>query len=247
MKLPFFKKRKQNDIHIDFNLLHTDMHAHFLPGLDDGAPDLSTSVELVRALKTLGYKKLIATPHISQEFYPNPAETIGQSLEKCRAAVAAQGIDIALEAAAEYMIDDAFIAAVEQDAPLLCFGTARCVLIETGFIVPHPMLQSVIFQLKARGYQPVLAHPERYTFYYNNIAAIQSVKDAGCLLQLNLLSLTGYYGPGPKQLSCALMGAALYDLAGTDVHHHRHIHTLSNIKYTHLNGGMDYIWLNSSV
>ena len=103
-----FSFRKKHTKSVDLSWLGTDMHSHLIPGIDDGSPDLETSLKLIRGFVELGYRKIITTPHILWEIYPNTPEKITKGLEELRAAVEREQIPIELHAAAEYFIDDHF-------------------------------------------------------------------------------------------------------------------------------------------
>ena len=126
------------------------MDAHFLPGIDDGAPDIATSLELIRGFQKLGYQRLIATPHIMSGFYPNTPQTIQNALKQTQAAAQEQDIDIPLEAAAEYFMDESMEHLIEQDE-ILSFGQPKCVLVEMSFVSHAPMWEAIFFQLQTKG------------------------------------------------------------------------------------------------
>ena len=102
----FFKKKKE--ISLDLAWLGTDMHSHLIPGIDDGAKDIATSIQLIKGLENLGYKKLITTPHVLWEIYANTPDIITQGLGELKAAMDKEGLNIELHAAAEYFMDDHF-------------------------------------------------------------------------------------------------------------------------------------------
>ncbi|MEO1626867.1 MAG: CpsB/CapC family capsule biosynthesis tyrosine phosphatase, partial [Bacteroidota bacterium] len=102
----FFRRQKQVDQ--DYSFLGVDMHSHLIPGIDDGAKTMEDSVLLIRRLVDMGYRKIITTPHIMQEFFPNTPIVIRKGLEKVKAALQAEGIQVELEAAAEYFVDESF-------------------------------------------------------------------------------------------------------------------------------------------
>lgn len=223
----FFFRKKSPKV-TDLSWLGADMHAHLLPGIDDGAPDLETSLELVRGLAALGYRKLIATPHILGDVYPNTPEIIAGKLTLLRNALQEQDLNITLHAAAEYFIDDHFEALLQQKKPLLTLKD-NLVLVEFSMITAPFDLQQVFFEMQIQGYQPVLAHPERYIYLGNRREVFHSLKDAGCLFQLNLLSLTGHYGRAVTEIAHYLLDQGLYNLAGTDLHHPRHLAMLQKL------------------
>ena len=208
--------------------LDTDMHSHLLPGLDDGAETVEQAVELLRHLQALGYRKLIMTPHIMGDFYRNTPEGIRGALAALQQAATAAGIKgIELECAAEYYLDESFGQRLEQGEPLLTFGgEQRLVLVETSYINEPFNLSETIFNLKAAGYQPVLAHPERYTYLYGRFEELLRIRAEGVLLQVNLNSISGYYSAGAKRVAEKLIDGGLVDLLGTDTHHVRHLDTL---------------------
>ena len=218
-----FFKRSSSNVY-SYSVFQTDMHSHILPGIDDGAPDVETSVRLIRGLMDLGYQSFIATPHIYQELYPNTADIIETALQTTRTALLAAGISVRIEAAAEYMLDDHFEVLLEQGALLTLPG--RRVLIEMSPLSAPPLLDHYLFRLQLKGYVPLIAHPERYLFLKTNKARYHDWFDRGCELQLNLLSLTGYYGPTVRDTAIYLLKNRMVHFAGTDVHHQKHLELL---------------------
>lgn len=204
------------------------MHSHLLPGLDDGAETLEQSLELLRGLRELGYHKLVLTPHVMGDFYRNTPEGIRGSLSILRQAAKQAGLgDVQLECAAEYYLDESFAARLESNEELLSFGgTQRLVLVETSYINEPFNLTETVFKLKAAGYQPVLAHPERYTYLYGRFEELVRIREEGVLLQVNLNSLIGYYSAGAKRVAEKLIDAGLVDLLGTDAHNLKHLENI---------------------
>lgn len=209
-------------------VLGVDMHSHLLPGLDDGAETLEQSLELLRGLRELGYHKLVLTPHVMGDFYRNTPEGIRSALAVLRQAAAQAGLgDVQLECAAEYYLDESFAARLERNEELLSFGGAqRLVLVETSYINEPFNLTETVFKLKASGYQPVLAHPERYTYLYGRFEDLVRIREEGVLLQVNLNSLIGYYSAGAKRVAEKLIDAGLVDLLGTDAHNLKHLENI---------------------
>lgn len=209
--------------------LGTDMHSHLLPGLDDGAETVAHSLELLRELRALGFRKLVMTPHIMGDFYKNTPAGIRAALRELQTAAAAAGLgDVALECAAEYYLDEWLGRKLADGTELLSFGgEQRYLLFETSYLNEPFNLLATIFELKAAGYRPVLAHPERYVYFYGRFAEIEKLrKEYGVLLQLNLNSLAGYYSPAAQRAAEKLIDAGLIDFVGTDTHHLRHTATL---------------------
>jgi len=209
--------------------LGADMHSHLLPGLDDGAETLEQSLGLLRALRELGFRKLVMTPHIMGDFYKNTPEGIRAALAQLRAAAEAADLaDLALECAAEYYLDEFLGRKLADGTEMLTFGgDKRYLLFETSYMNEPLNLYEIIFEMRAQGYRPVLAHPERYTYFYGRFDEIAKLRrDHGVLLQVNLNSLAGYYSPAARRVAEELIDGGLVDFAGTDTHHLRHTETL---------------------
>ncbi|MBF9222625.1 capsular biosynthesis protein [Hymenobacter sp. BT662] len=205
------------------------MHSHLLPGLDDGAETVEHSLELLRALRDLGFRKLVMTPHIMGDFYKNTPEGIRAALQLLRDAAAGAGLgDVALDCAAEYYLDEFLGHKLADGTEMLTFGgEKRYLLFETSYMNEPLNLFEIIFEMKAQGYRPVLAHPERYTYLYGRLAEIEKLRrNYDVLLQVNLNSLSGYYSPGAKKVAEQLIDGGLVDFVGTDTHHLRHTDTL---------------------
>lgn len=212
----------------DLSFIGADMHSHLFPGLDDGLQTMEQTVNYMQQLQQMGYKKLICTPHILAEVYPNSPATILPKLELVRTALQENNVQIQVEAAAEYMVDLDFENHVVAGKPLLTFGK-NLILIEMSYVAASNNIESVIFQLKLKGLQPVLAHPERYNYYSGNMETFQRFIDLGCYLQINILSLLGYYGEGPKKTAQNLLKQNMVTLAGTDMHHENHMKALKDL------------------
>lgn len=224
-----FLKRKNNGPVIDILPVTTDMHSHILPGIDDGSPDIETSLKLVQGIYALGIRKTIATPHIISDLYRNTPATINAALSKLKAACAEAKIDIAINAAAEYMLDDHFIQLLRAPLPLLAIHK-NLILTEQSFASATDNLHQIAFEMITSGYRPIMAHPERYHFYHQNYDAYSRLKDMGFLLQLNLLSVTGYYGKPVARAAKYLLANNLIDIVGSDMHHERHLEMLQDSK-----------------
>ena len=204
-----------------------DMHSHLIPGIDDGSPDLETSVRLIRGLISLGYKKTITTPHINADIFPNTTAIIRAGEAAVTEELRRQQIEIEFRAAAEYLMDEHFSKMLATGEPLLTLKD-NLVLVELSFAVPAFNLKETLFDMQLKGYQPVLAHPERYLYFGANKKWYEELKDAGCLFQLNLLSLVGYYGRDSQQLAEYLVKKKYIDFLGTDMHTVRHLEMLAS-------------------
>lgn len=222
----FFKKTPK----LTFaEILKVDIHSHLIPGIDDGSPDLNTSISFLENMLELGYEKVITTPHIMTDLYPNSSGIIKNGLQKLKLELVKKDIKIEVAAAAEYFLDTHF----EQliiDNDILSFGTKKYVLFEMSFISPSPNFEDTIFNLLTKGYTPVLAHPERYNYWHEDKNIFPYIRELGCLMQINIPSLLGYYGKNTKNLAQNLIKAGYIDFLGTDLHHERHLKLFNDCK-----------------
>lgn len=200
--------------------LKVDFHSHLIPAIDDGSRNMEETIELIRGFKEFGYEKLITTPHVMSDFYKNTPDIILGGLANIKAELKRQHIDIELEAAAEYYLDEDLEAKIKSKS-LLSFGD-NYVLFELPFIAEPPNLASTIFELQTNGYKPVLAHPERYGFWYDNFDKYYEMQDKGVLLQLNILSLIGHYSPETRKIAERLIDENLINFLGSDCHNPHH-------------------------
>lgn len=222
-----FKRKKEPDY--NFSTIGTDMHSHILPGIDDGAKNIGDSISLAKRFKELGYKKLVATPHVMADYFRNTPEIIHHALDILREGLLQNNIDLEVNAAAEYYLDETFENKIAKKE-VLTFGP-NYLLFELSFInAPHNLFE-VIDKIQDAGYQPVLAHPERYPYFHNSLESYQQIRETGCYLQLNTIALTGYYGKGAKQTAEELIDNYCIDFLGSDMHHLRHADALKESLY----------------
>lgn len=221
----FFKKNKKE--RFDYRLIGADMHSHLLPGIDDGSPDLTTSVELVKGLYALGYTTLITTPHIMRDIYPNTPEIISARLKELQNSLLESGIPVTIRAAAEYFLDEYVEDLLKRKESLLTIN-GNWVLCEFSLAFASRGLKDILFELQMQGYQPVIAHPERYIYLQNEKSFFDELKDTGCFFQLNIGAISGYYGKSVQELAAYLIKKGYYDLVGTDLHNVRHLEMLED-------------------
>lgn len=215
----FIKKRPYLQDLIPGN--HIDIHSHLLPGIDDGAKSFSDTSKLIASLQKIGCEQFITTPHIMKNVWENTKSGIGLKLSETNGLLKEEGNPISLRAAAEYLLDANFMELFGEERLLTLKD--NYVLVEMSYLNPPMQLYDIIFDLQIAGYIPVLAHPERYGFYHSNFSEFQKLKNAGCLFQLNLLSVVGYYGGGVFEVAKKLLRDGMIDFVGSDVHHEHHI------------------------
>jgi protein-tyrosine phosphatase len=159
------------------------------------------------------------------DYYPNTTATIQNALQTVKDALQERKIDIPVKAAAEYYMDEYFLSLLEKGEPLLTIQNNE-VLVEFSMMYEPLMLNDTIFKLQGCGYKPIIAHPERYIFFHRDINRYRDLKDKGCLLQLNMLSVSGYYGAHIKAIADQLLQMGMYDYCGSDMHHEKHANAL---------------------
>ncbi|MGB1247455.1 MAG: tyrosine-protein phosphatase [Chitinophagales bacterium] len=216
--MSFFKSLfgKKNSIQ-DLAVLGVDMHSHLIPSIDDGVKTVDEAIKIIKRFSQLGYKKIITTPHIMAGGYDNTPEIILKGRDEVREAIENEEIDIKFEAAAEYYLDERFLKYIEEKS-LLTFGDNQ-VLFELSFLNKPNNLDQAIFDMQTQGYQPILAHPERYPFFYEkDLSTYKDIRAKGVALQINLFSLVGGYGKGAQKIAEKMIDEDMIDYVGSDIH-----------------------------
>ncbi|RAR51124.1 tyrosine-protein phosphatase [Flavobacterium lacus] len=221
----FFSKKKSflKDL-IPDNFI--DIHSHLIPGIDDGAKTDEEALKLITELEKIGFKQFITTPHIIHGVWNNTHEIIKEGEKALNDFLIEKAPQNKIKAAAEYMMDSYFMERL-QNEKLLTLKDAY-ILVEMSYLNPPIQLMEIVFEIQVAGYKPILAHPERYLFYHENFDAYYKLKKAGCLLQLNLLSVTGYYGESVAKTAQKLVTNNMIDFVGSDVHHLNHVQSFEN-------------------
>ena len=192
-----------------------DMHSHLLAGLDDGVKSLEEAKEVIKDLAEMGFEKLITTPHIMNDTYRNDAKGIQNGLVELQQHLAKNSINIKLQAAAEYYLDEFLYARIINKQPLLTFGE-KYLLFETNFISEPLQMKEFIFQASSQGYRLVLAHPERYG--YMTMEKAEDLRNRGVFFQLNSLSIGGMYSKSVQKMALQLIDKGWVDFLGSDCH-----------------------------
>jgi protein-tyrosine phosphatase len=213
-------------------LLKTDIHSHLLPGIDDGVETYEESLEIIKAFQQLGFRKLITTPHVMQDFYDNDASKILDRLKELRIRLKEANISMQIEAAAEYYLDESLIRKLEMPEELLTFGAKKYLLFETSFINKPMYLDDFLFLAQSKGYTPVLAHPERYAFVHNERELIPALLERGLLLQVNMNSLVGYYSRDVQKMAQRLIDQRQVHFLGSDCHSRKHLDAMMEVMRT---------------
>lgn len=211
--------------------LPVDIHSHLIPGIDDGVKSIEEALTVLKHFISLGYKKVVTTPHINPEFYPNTPSIIAEGFNELKKAVDEHKLNIEIEFAAEYYLGDELWQNTQEKKELLTFGD-NYLLFECSFLNEPFYLKEFIFNVISQGYKPVLAHPERYAFVHHNFQLLEDLKNRGVLLQINALSLIGHYTHYPKKIAERLIKNEMVDFIGSDCHNVHHIELLKEAKHS---------------
>ena len=222
-----FSKKEEIIDPIDISFLKNDIHSHLIPGIDDGSPDMETTIILLKKFIDLGYKKVITTPHVMSDYYKNNPEIILSGLNNVRKEIKKQNLNIEIEAAAEYNLEPEFEKLLD-DGKLLSFGAEKYLLFELSFFDEPLRLNETIWKMIEKGFRPVLAHVERYGYWHNNYDKVEEMINRGVKLQLNIGSVTGAYGPEVKKFAERLIKDEIIDFVGSDCHHLHHLEMINH-------------------
>lgn len=188
-----------------------DVHCHLLPGVDDGIQTEEEAMAAFQALSAIGINSFYLTPHVMEDLPGNNRSFLEDRFERLKAMLPA-GVRVKL--AAEYMLDAGFTSHREEG--YLTMGNDRSVLVETSYLSAPPDLDAMLYDLVMNGYTPLIAHPERYIYMERKKYVL--LKEYGYKFQLNLLSLSGFYGKQAFEKSRYLLEEGLYDYVGSDFH-----------------------------
>jgi protein-tyrosine phosphatase len=248
----FFSKRKdeKKEDNIDVSLIKTDIHAHFLPGLDDGSPSMEESIKMIEGMKALGYQKLVCTPHVMHGYYQNSTELILKTHSALQKAIIEKGIDIELEVSAEYNFDSELIKRLDED-DILSFGNDdyQYLLFELSYYNEPMGLDDLVARIQEKGYVPVLAHPERYPYLSESREKYNSLQAKGVLFQININSLSGLYPGGAKLTAEWLMEQGMVQFIASDAHRADHVDLLDqSFKHVSLHNAVESgVLMNSHI
>lgn len=205
---------------------YIDIHSHVLPGIDDGAKSIEDSKFLMNAMIGFGFKKIITTPHTIKNVWDNSRQKIIDLKEVVKEQLPTESNFLQLDCASEYFMDDNFVDQFQNEKLLTL--KENYVLVEMSYINEPLQLYNILFDLQLQGYTPVLAHPERYSFFHKKFSSYEKLKKAGCFFQMNLLSSVGYYGKDVTITAEKLLSSGLIDFVGSDIHHKNHIAAFEN-------------------
>jgi len=223
-----FLKNKKTPLTKQLPLHFVDIHSHILPAVDDGSKSFEESLGLLKRMHHYGIKKVVLTPHVMEGVWENPSAALKQRFQELNTYLAKENFtEIQLHLAAEYMLDNNFDTLLKTEKLLTIKDSY--LLVEMSYMSAPINLYETLFSIQVAGYKPVLAHPERYSFFHQNYKEYLKLKEVGCLFQLNLLSLSNYYGKDVTTIAKKLLKDNLINFVGTDTHNNRHLNYLEGI------------------
>jgi protein-tyrosine phosphatase len=194
-----------------------DLHSHILPGIDDGAANLDTSLSMARAFVADGVGVLACTPHILPGLYHNSGPQIREAVAALQAALDENGIALRLVTGADNHIVPDFVARLAQ-GHLLTLAESSYVLVEPPHHVAPARLEDLFFNIQVAGYIPILTHPERLTWIQTNYAMMQRLARSGVWMQVTSGSLAGAFGRDAQYWAEKMLDEGIVHILATDAH-----------------------------
>ena len=209
--------KKKSEARPIFAALGTDMHCHLVPQVDDGSKCIEESIDCLNTLKAVGYNKVIITPHFQHPRFPNKEDDIVRRYEEVKRAAREAGVEIEIAGiGGEYRIDSGFKQRLEE--PRFLKVADKYVLVEFSLHQQMMGCDEMIFDMQMKGYEVILAHPERYPYLNVHGERMEQLKNQGVYFQVNVLSLGGFYGEEAKKRAQQLIEKGWVEFLGTDTH-----------------------------
>jgi protein-tyrosine phosphatase len=203
-----------------------DLHAHILPGVDDGPVDLDETVETLRAAWEGGTRSVVATSHMYLEPLHTPLERVREVFERTTEELARRAgereewsflSEMRLWLGAENYLSTELIQALERDQ-VLPLGGGGCLLIEFNPYLSFEIMKSALKRVLATGYTPVLAHVERYRIFQRDPGRLAEAVAMGCHAQVNAESLLGPFTSPTRRRSVDFLKSGAVTLVASDMH-----------------------------
>lgn len=206
----------------------TDTHSHILFNIDDGSNNIEESIAILKEMAEVGFKHVILTPHYiegTEYSAPNEEKDIRFALLEKR--IKEENLDITIHLGNEIFLHSNLIASIEGAK---CYGLNKSnyLLVELPFHNQIRGLIDILYEFKVKGYTPIIAHPERYTYLQDNPDLVDKLKEEGTLFQCNYSSILGYYRKDAERLIKYMLKKHYVDYLGTDIHHINKAFVLDN-------------------
>ncbi len=195
-----------------------DLHAHILPGLDDGPADLETAVEMARIAVEDGISIIVAAPHFIEGSMENRKDLILQRVDEFQQVLDREGMPLKVIPGAEVYLSPETPERLRRGELLTINNRGTHLLVEFPIHSVPVFAEEILFKLKVLGVTPIIAHPERTIELFKQPERILELTAKGCLIQVNGGSLTGLYGEKVRKTACLLVEQDLIHLIGSDAH-----------------------------
>ena len=195
-----------------------DFHSHILPGLDDGAPDMKTAIEMARIAVADGITLMAATPHFIEGSMENHRDLILEKVSEFQQVLDEERIPLKVVPGCEVFISPDTPARMEKKELMTVNNKGKHLLVEFPIQCIPSYTEQVLFDLKVMGVTPVIAHPERNIELANKPELVLNLVSRGCLMQINGGSITGLYGKKVQKTARLLTINDLIHLIGSDGH-----------------------------
>lgn len=215
----FFKRKKNRVVEPIFESLSVDMHSHLVPHVDDGSRSIEETLECMRVMQQVGYKQMYITPHFQYPRFPNKEDDITNRYNRLCDDLKENGVTMQMMGiGGEYRIDDSFADRVANPQFLQIGQKNKYLLVELSLHQIRMGIEETIFDLMMKGYDVILAHPERYPYESSTSRKLQNLKEQGVYFQCNVLSLSGFYGEAAQSKAYAFIENDWVEFLGTDMH-----------------------------
>jgi len=202
---------------LESDALMIDLHCHILPGLDDGSPDLTTSLEMARIAVDDGIDTIVATPHWLVDIGPTPIQ-IRTAAQQLQTALTDHNLALTVLPGAEVRAHPQLLEMVSRSEVMTIADDGNYLLIELPFIGIPNYLEQLCFELQIAGITPILAHPERAELMQRQPELCARLVERGCLIQVNAPSLRGDYGRTIRRIATDLIRRELVHVIASDAH-----------------------------
>jgi protein-tyrosine phosphatase len=194
-----------------------DLHSHILPGVDDGSPNIETSLDMARMAVDEGIEIMACTPHFMPGLYHNNVADIQQRVLALNEILISNNIDLPLVCGGDVHIRPDFIECL-QEGSVPCINNSRYVLFEPPHVMMPLRLETLLFNIQIAGYVPIITHPERLAWIEQHYPAIERMVEAGAWMQITAGSLTGRFGHRPQYWAQRMLQDGLVHIMATDAH-----------------------------
>jgi tyrosine-protein phosphatase YwqE len=207
-----FTKKEPNIL----KYLNADVHTHLLPGVDDGVRDFETALSCINEMKRNGINKIYITPHFQTHRFKNDEDDIKYRFDELQKQLGEYVSDIELQLAGEYLIDSGFEERLKTKN-LLAIND-KYLLVEFSFNQSMLGMEELFFDIQMKGYEVILAHPERYHYLNQDSKLLNNLKEQGVYFQSNIMSFGGFYGSESMKRAYQYVDKGWINFLGTDIH-----------------------------